>query len=217
MSKWVDKNEWPFNIYKAIVPNDERTEENLPADYRGALEYVLIATLKEREAQILRYRYQMGLTYRVIGEKVGLGAERIRQIHDKAIRRLRHPSRLRFLRDGIIPEMERYRANCRDLFFNQGYREGYRNGSMDARANLQNDSEPENDEAPAIPIEQAPLDILDPSVRVFNCLRRVNICTVGQLLSWSKTELMRIRNFGQLSLLELEQKLDKFELKLRDE
>ena len=217
MSKWVDKNEWPFNIYRAIAPNDEGTEESLPADYCGALEYVLIATIKDREAQILRYRYQMGLTYREIGERIGLHAERIRQIHDKSIRKLRHPSRLRFLRDGIVPAMERYRENCRELFFNQGYREGYRNGSMEASANMQNDSETEGDDSLAIPIEQAPIDILEPSVRLYNCLRRSNICTVGQLLGWSKPELLRIRNFGELSLLELEQTLAKFELKLREE
>ena len=217
MSKRVDKNEWPINLYRAIVYDDKVTENNLPADFRGAIEYVLIATLEDRETQILRYRYQMGLTYPAIGDKYGLQGARVRQIHDNTIRKLRHPARLCLLRNGILEEMKRYRENCREIFFNQGYREGYRNGSMEARASSLDDLKTEQTNNLDIPIEQAPIDVLETSVRVYNCLRRANICTVGQLLGWSKSEVLRIRNFGRLSLLDLEHRLDNYGLKLRDE
>ena len=217
MSKWVDKNEWPFNVYKAITRDDEVTEESLPADYRGALEYVLISTITDREEQVLRYRYQMALTYRAIGEKFGLQSERIRQIHDKAIRKLRHPARFALLRYGVVAQMERYRESCRELFYNQGYKEGFRNGGMGAQAPLLSNPYQQQEDDSTIPIEEASVDILDLSVRLYNCLRRANINTVGQLLDLSKESLLRIRNLGQHSLQELVIKMEKYNLVLREE
>ena len=217
MSKWVDKNEWPFNVYKAITRDDEVTEESLPEDYRGALEYVLISTITDREEQVLRYRYQMALTYRAIGEKFGLQSERIRQIHDKAIRKLRHPARFALLRYGVVAQMERYRESCRELFYNQGYKEGFRNGGMAAQAPLLSNPYQQQEDDSTIPIEEASVDILDLSVRLNNCLRRANIRTVGQLMDHSRVSLRKIRNLGRVSLMELEIKLEKYNLELREE
>ena len=61
------------------------------------------------------------------------------------------------------------------------------------------------------------MDILDLSVRLYKCLRRANISTVGQLLDLSKESLLRIRNLGQHSLQELEMKMEKYNLVLREE
>ena len=217
MSKWVDKNEGPFNVYKAITRDDEATEESLPEDYRGALEYVLISTITDREEQVLRYRYQMALTYRAIGEKFGLQSERIRQIHDKAIRKLRHPARFALLRYGVVAQMERYRESCRELFYNQGYKEGFRNGGMASQAPLLSNPYQQQEDDSTIPIEEASVDILDLSVRLNNCLRRANIRTVGQLMDHSRVSLRKIRNLGRVSLMELEIKLEKYNLELREE
>ena len=52
-----------------------------------------------------------------------------------------------------------------------------------------------------------PVDQLDLSVRTMNCLRRSNIATVGELISKGTKELLKLRNFGQKSFLEIEGKL----------
>jgi RNA polymerase primary sigma factor len=63
----------------------------------------LLGTLTEREAEVLRMRY--GLydgrqhTLEEVGKMFGVTRERIRQIENKAIRKLRHPSRARKIRD----------------------------------------------------------------------------------------------------------------------
>ncbi len=54
--------------------------------------------------------------------------------------------------------------------------------------------------------------ILDPSVRVSNCLEEANIRTLGDLVSRTETELSRIRNFGKTSLDELREKLSEMGL-----
>ena len=52
-----------------------------------------------------------------------------------------------------------------------------------------------------------PVDQLDLSVRTMNCLRRSGIATVGELISKKPKELLRLRNFGQKSFHEIEERL----------
>jgi RNA polymerase primary sigma factor len=63
----------------------------------------LLSTLTPREARILRLRFGLhnghSYTLEEVGKKFGLTRERIRQIEGRALRRLRHPSRSRQLRD----------------------------------------------------------------------------------------------------------------------
>ena len=60
-----------------------------------------LATLTERERDILRYFFGIGvieMTLEEIGDSFGLTRERVRQIKEKAIRRLRHTSRSKNLK-----------------------------------------------------------------------------------------------------------------------
>jgi RNA polymerase sigma factor (sigma-70 family) len=58
----------------------------------------VLNTLCEREAKVLKHRYglcgEKKKTYDAIGKIFGIGRERIRQIELKALRKLRHPSRI---------------------------------------------------------------------------------------------------------------------------
>jgi DNA-directed RNA polymerase subunit alpha len=65
------------------------------------------------------------------------------------------------------------------------------------------------DEKYNMPVEQ-----LDLSVRTMNCLRRSNITTVGELIAKGPKELMKLRNFGQKSYLEIEDRLQAIGLSL---
>ena len=60
-----------------------------------------LSTLKEREAKILRLYFglddQEPMTLEEIGSLLGITRERVRQIKEKALLRLRHASRARFL------------------------------------------------------------------------------------------------------------------------
>ncbi|MFA6004815.1 MAG: sigma-70 family RNA polymerase sigma factor, partial [Elusimicrobiota bacterium] len=69
---------------------------------RGEVEKVL-ATLTDREAKIIKLRFGIDSGYPRTLEEVGrifrVTRERVRQIEAKAIRKLRHPSRSKSLRD----------------------------------------------------------------------------------------------------------------------
>ncbi len=63
----------------------------------------ILGTLTDREADVLRLRFGMydGKTHTLeeVGQIFGVTRERIRQIENKAIRKLRHPSRAKKIRD----------------------------------------------------------------------------------------------------------------------
>ncbi len=77
-------------------PEDEAYEHALKETIEEAL-----STLKEREAKILRLYFglddQEPMTLEEIGSLLGITRERVRQIKEKALLRLRHASRARFL------------------------------------------------------------------------------------------------------------------------
>ena len=59
-----------------------------------------------------------------------------------------------------------------------------------------------------------PVEQLSLSVRTMNCLRRGNISTVGELISRGEKGLLALRNFGQKSRQEIEERLNELGLSL---
>ena len=49
---------------------------------------------------------------------------------------------------------------------------------------------------------------LDLSARTLNCLKRANLNRVGDVIAVPRSELLKIRNFGQRSITELFEKLE---------
>ena len=79
-------------------PTDQATQALLKDHIREVL-----ATLSPREAKVLEYRFGLEdgkqRTLEEVGKEFGVTRERIRQIEAKAIRKLRHPTRAKKLRD----------------------------------------------------------------------------------------------------------------------
>ncbi len=85
-------------LVNADSPNADRglISESLGTEVERAL-----ATLTDREKDIVKYFFGIGcqeMTLEEIGEQFGLTRERVRQIKEKAIRRLRHNSRSKLLK-----------------------------------------------------------------------------------------------------------------------
>jgi len=78
-------------------PDEALLEGSLRTEIEKALD-----TLTPREAEVINLyfglRYEKALTLEEIGARFSLTRERVRQIKEKAIRRLRHASRSRSLR-----------------------------------------------------------------------------------------------------------------------
>jgi len=78
-------------------PDEMAVEKSLREDIDRVLR-----TLSQKEADIIKYRFGLNgrrpMSLKEIGTKYRLTKERIRQIEKKALKRLQHPSRSRFLR-----------------------------------------------------------------------------------------------------------------------
>ncbi|RLD73395.1 MAG: RNA polymerase subunit sigma [Bacteroidetes bacterium] len=86
-----------------FVPKDSPdTDEYLMQESLGREIQRSLATLSEKERDVINMYYGIGLNHSLtleeIGSKFNLTRERVRQIKEKAIRRLRHTSRSRLLK-----------------------------------------------------------------------------------------------------------------------
>ncbi|MDO6760996.1 RNA polymerase sigma factor RpoD/SigA [Tamlana sp. 2_MG-2023] len=92
-----------FSLYDVVkgneghAPDSDLIKESLNAEVNRALE-----TLSDKEAQVIRYYYGISVkqpkSLEEIGDAFGITRERVRQIKERGIRRLRHASKSRVLR-----------------------------------------------------------------------------------------------------------------------
>ena len=159
-----------------------------PSDFDGSLEYVL-HSLAERERRVLDFRYKDGLTFEEIGKRFCVTRERIRQIHAKALRKLRHPGRLNYLKYGVSGVIDRKTENAREA----------------ALASLPKPDKPED-----ITLEE-----LELSVRSYNCLKRAGMNTLRDVSEMTFDELCHVRNLGKHSLDEICAALTNYGIRLK--
>lgn len=115
--RWMLRVSWQPLSLERPVGDDEDSEfgffienDSVPSPVQSTYDKLLheriealLNTLTPREARILRLRFGLlngkSHTLEEVGQKFGLTRERIRQIEGRALRRLRHPRRIRQLRD----------------------------------------------------------------------------------------------------------------------
>ena len=184
----MKKKEYPENLLAQVFVNGLPTD--LPYDITLVLEYIIQKTLTEREGRVLDMRYKRYMTMAAIGEEYGLRAERIRQIEAKAVRKLRHPSRSRY----ILMGMEGYINYLRDTAVEERLRE-YKKEiiSLEKKIAELTDTEYEEEKNE---LENAPLAELDLSVRTFNILYRAGYSTVKELLDADAEKIVSLPNLG---------------------
>lgn len=188
MKNIKEKKEYPKNLLSQVFVNGLPTE--MPDDVALVLEYIIQKTLTEREGRVLDMRYKRYMTMAAIGEECGLRAERIRQIEAKAVRKLRHPSRSRY----ILMGMEGYINYLRDTAVDERLRE-YKKEivALEKKIAVLTDTEYEEEQNE---LENAPLAELDLSVRTFNILYRAGYTTVRELLDADAEKIVSLPNLG---------------------
>lgn len=184
----MKKKEYPENLLAQVFVNGLPTD--LPDDITLVLEYIIQKTLTEREGRVLDMRYKRYMTMAAIGEEYGLRAERIRQIEAKAVRKLRHPSRSRY----ILMGMECYINYLRDTAVDERLRE-YKKEIVTLEKKIAELTDTEYEEEKN-ELENAPLAELDLSVRTFNILYRAGYSTVKELLDADAEKIVSLPNLG---------------------
>ena len=86
---------------------------------------------------------------------------------------------------------------------------------IDKIEGFREDAEAEAEEPQAHRAENFPIEELELGVRSYNCLKRVGIETIGDLVSKTESELAAIPNFGKKSIEEVSETLQAHGLTLR--
>lgn len=84
----------------------ENPYQNMVKEANTQIVEAVLATLSNKEADILRMRFGIGadkpMTLEEVGQHYGVTRERIRQVENKAIRKLRNPMRANMLREAMV-------------------------------------------------------------------------------------------------------------------
>lgn len=188
---------YPFNLAKALLGEEDALRIYLPGIEQA------LATLSEREARILRWRFVEKKTLQETGKEEDVSRERVRQIEAKAIRKLRHPSRVVLIKAVPYTELKEHWADYYKLEAEyKQVAEAYRILSERPAEEVVK----END------VLSRCIDVLELSVRSYNCLRRAGKDTIGDITEMTIDELKQVRNLGRKSMEEVIAKLAEYGL-----
>lgn len=119
----LEKNFSELNMdYSQVVSMLPTCEKFYINDFSGVeqeetkkLLWKAISTLTQREQEVIRMRFTDEITFDECAEILGLSKERVRQIEVKALRKLRHPSRIGIFVDALDitkDQRDKYKAEA---------------------------------------------------------------------------------------------------------
>ncbi len=198
----IIKREYPQNLLLSLeAPWGVECAENLTDDIKHGLTYA-ISLLSERTQEVLRLRYQERLSLSEIGDKFGRHRETIRQIEEKAVRKLRGSRCSTFIINGIVGTMEKIKKESYDEGYNKGYADGEQfahevavtYGAIDI-------------------IKELPLEALCLSVTISRHLLSARCSTVGDVILMSEKDIKKIRRITTSDRIKISDALIKYGVK----
>ena len=192
------KEDYPMNLLLSIQEvsvYDFDIPVEISNDIRAGIQYA-ISTLEQREQEIIHLRYVERRTLSEISVHFSISPERVRQIEAVALRNLRMPSRWNYIQNGV----EGYLKLCVVDEYKKGYSDGYDAGYLDKSKNLENKNVCTTLDNK---LKEYPIDILNLSVRSYNCLYIYGCRTVGDCAKLTREQIMRIKRIGRKSLIEI--------------
>lgn len=202
--------DYPLDFIDALFGDDETINITYIEEHFDENVKELLKTINEREARIITARLIDGYTLESVGLQEGVTRDRIRQIEAKALRKLRHPSRLAIIRYGkenleLQDDVNKLNAELLKV----------KSDLINAISHPEQIELTEEDKTFATLSQN--IEQLDFSVRTYNCLKRGGIETLSQLVQNTIHDLQKIRNLGNRSLKEIIYKLNDMGLSLKEE
>jgi len=201
--------DYPDNLLKdiGIVPEDyENYYNEIVPGFDDAFSKICSDTLAKREIDFLSLRYKNKMTLEEVAKKNGITRERVRQITNKALKKLIHSRAKSILTEGIH-KYELINAKERE--------ELYAKLKEEMTYDLALEIIKKHDDECGISVGKTSIDELSLSVRTWHCLRRSEINDVNELTSKTEEDLMKIKSFGKKCLMEIKFKLADMGLTLR--
>ena len=187
---------YPYTLTYAIFC-DENKAQNI---YVPGIEEAL-NDLQEPYKEAILMRFKDGMTYEEMGAAIGRSKERVRQKVAKALRILRHPSRLRkfvaISQSEYVGEMNKLRDQISELENrNEKLAHKLENAGLLSQEDIPEGVKPKF-------LRDTPIDDLELSVRSYNCLKRAGINTLLELTLLREEDLLNVRNCGHISAEEI--------------
>ena len=173
---------YPENLLCAIYGltnfGEIKTDDDISVVSARMIE--MLDNLSEREKGVLLCRFCKRMTQEKTGNVFGVGKERVRQIQNKALRKLRKPEYSEYILTG-----RNKKAELAELF------EAKENKCKKAK------------------LHEIGIEHLSFSVRTYNCLKRAGYNTVADIIV-NEENLLRIRNAGTQTVQEIKAKIDPY-------
>lgn len=227
MEEVLEDCQFPYPQNLMMAAFGEIDLEKLPKDIDEGLAYVM-NTLTPREQRSLELLYKEDYTREEVARDLDVTQERVRQIINKGLHKLRHPSRAKYLFNGYaqmraIDELKEEKAACITSKQQAELLHKYLGPEIGQYliehdravevAKMFDCAEPS--ELPdkivetfvATRLENMPIEDLGLCVRAYNALHRAELNTVRDLVSLTEDDLIRIRNLGRKGFEDVKTKL----------
>lgn len=158
--------------------------------------------LTAREFEVIHNVLVNKMTFNELSEKYDLTPVKIRLIFDKALRRLKYKKHLEV---SIRDLQSKYNTLKYEV-------DTLRLKRMELCKKLSFEELGRIDVVPNYDILDKKMIEFDLSIRALNCLRSADIECMYELVSFKKNDLMKFRNFGKKSLMELEEVVEEYNL-----
>lgn len=193
--------------------------QKMPADVDQTVECV-IKKMPISNQQIIRMYYFEHLTTDEIGKKLGISPAIIKTSLSRILYNMRKPRYSSFLFYGKnYYLMQKNKKMDEKIKKAQTLNSEYQ-GKIAALRQLQQENEKLEDFLSSNGFDVIAfksVENLGLSLRTYNCLRRNNISTIGDLMKITKKDLSTLRNMGQKGLMEICDTLKKMDIVLQEE
>lgn len=165
------------------------------------LEPGITKDLTEKESRVIKEVIINKKSFEAIGKESGLTRERIRQLFQRACKRIYYrvkeiPGQLSAM-DSLVKENADLRSENKIL------------KSLIDKHKLLTEGQ--------IDVLKIKIEDLDFSVRTLKIFQCADIFTIGDIVKFTKSDMLKFRNFGVFSLMEVEKALARYNLKLAPE
>lgn len=209
---------WPYNLVEDILGHE--CDFVITDDQVMGLNYV-INLLSERESFILREHYMNDVSVSDIASNAWhCTVSYAYQVLHKALRKCGSPSMVRFFKEGIVAKKlnDDHRILIKALETENEKLEQMIKETRKQQEEVEEKEQLKIEDCAKMPgmlidILTLPIEELNLSVRLYNCLKRGDLDTVSEVLAFEKTDkvgLMGLRNFGKKTYKELRAKFLQF-------
>jgi DNA-binding CsgD family transcriptional regulator len=184
---------YPWNLAADVLGDEEIV-------YRICVPGLLaeVEKLYDREKAVLRMRYEQGMTYEETGKEFKVTRERIRQVEQRALRKLRCRTKW-FIMPDLSAVLEWKETAMRAETEVKAYHQKFKQVRK-----VLGWSEPEEETPEEEPRKtDVGIEDMELSVRSYNCLKRAGIHRVSDLEGKTIDDMRKIRNLGRRSIEEI--------------